>query len=327
MFGIVLVSLIISGFIIGKIAHKFIAEVNLKTLSKFISICQNISIYLLLSMMGYKIGSNKSIILNFSTIGFHSALFGVFALICSCLLAWLLISIANKIHLKKKQKKLKSYIPFLVENEQSSKLHNIFMIIGFLALVVTGGFLGYFEVFAIQDNILTSIIDVSLMCLVFFIGVDMGLSQLTMEHLRSIGKSAILICLGVVIGSLAGSLIIGFLLGYDLLFSIAIGSPMGWYSLAGIMLSKVNEELGAMAFSANLVRELSAMAFVPLISSIMSKESAIAACGATAMGTTLPAITKGLGKQYAVTGFACGIIISTIVPFFLSIIQIIYGII
>jgi len=45
------------------------------------------------------------------------------------------------------------------------------------------------------------------------------------------------------------------------------------------------------------------------------------------MDTTLPVITKGLGKQYAVTGFACGIIISTIVPFFLSIIQIIYGII
>lgn len=327
MFGILLVSLIISGFLFGKVAHIFIRDGYLITFLKIISLCQNISIFLLLLMMGFKIGSNQELVADFKTIGLHSVLFGVSTLLGSALVTWLFISIANKIHLKNRNKKLKSHVPFSVEENPPSQLHNIIMIGVFLGLVVLGGFIGYFGVIAIQSAKLAKIVDGSLMALVFFIGVDMGMSQLSLEHLKSIGKSVALICLGVIFGSITGAIVIGFILDYDLLFSIAIGAPMGWYSLAGIMLSKINEEMGAIAFSANLIRELIAMATVPIIGVVMSKESAIATCGATAMDTTLPAITRGLGKQYAVTGFACGIIISAFVALFLPILQTIYGII
>jgi len=327
MYGIILVSLILSGFIIGKIAHKFVKyqyQINFK---KIVSLCQNISIFLLLLMMGFKIGSNRELISGFKTIGVHSALFGLAGLLGSVFATWTLVSIVNKIHIKKRKKPIKSHIPFHIEEESPSQLHNILMIGVFLGLVILGGFLGYYRVIPIGEILLEGIVDFSLMALVFFIGIDMGLSQLSMEHIKSISISAILICLGVIIGSLSGTVLVGFILGYDWLFSLAVGSPMGWYSLGGIMLSKINEELGAIAFSANLIRELAAIAAVPLVGAVVSKESAIAMCGATAMDTTLPAITKGLGKQYAVTGFACGIIISSIVPILLPIIQSIYGII
>lgn len=327
MFGLILVSLIISGFIIGKIAHKFINDNKLKKFQKAIGFCQNISIFLLLSMMGYKIGSNKEITSSFETIGFHSVVFGLSGLICSISITWILVSITNKIHIKKLKKPIKSHIPFHVEDEDNSQLQNIVMIAVFLFLVILGGFLGYYNVVSVDELLLENIVDFSLMALVFFIGIEMGLSQLNMEHIKSISKSAVLICLGVILGSLSGALIAGLVLGYDWLFSLAVGSPMGWYSLGGIMLSKINEELGAIAFSANLIRELTAMATIPFVGVLISKESAISMCGATAMDTTLPAITKGLGKQYAVTGFACGIIISSLVPILLSIIQSIYGII
>ena len=327
MFGAILVGIIVLGFVIGKLAHKYIAEKNQHKFTKVISTFQNLSVFLLLLMMGYKIGSNKELILNFSTIGLHSLFFGIVTLIGSALVTWLFISIAKKVHLKKRNKKLVSHVSFSVDENPGSQLQSIIMICVFLGLVILGVLLGYYDIFIINGEILNSIVDGSLIALVFFIGMDMGMSQLNIEHLKSIGKSAVLICLGVVFGSIIGAVLLGLVLGYDLLFSMAIGCPMGWYSLAGIMLSKINEELGAMAFSANLVRELLAIATVPLIGTIMSKESAIAACGATAMDTSLPIIIKGLGRQYAVTGFACGIIISSIVPFFLSIIQIIYGII
>ena len=327
MYGIILVSLIISGFIIGKTTHKFIKNNKIIIFTKAVRLLQSISIFILLIMMGYKIGSNQELVSRFSTIGFHSLLFGISTLLGSSLVTWLLISIANKIHFKKKNKKINSHVPFSVEGESPSRTKNIIMIFVFIGLVAVGGMLGYFKAIEITNNILTGIVDASLYCLVFFIGIDMGLSQLTLDHLLSIGKSTIFICLGVILGSLSGAIILGLLLKYDFLFSLSVGIPMGWYSLGGIMLSKVSEELGAMAFTANLIRELFAMAFVPLIGTLMSKESAIAACGATAMDTTLPAITKGLGRQYAVTGFTCGIIISSIVPILLPIIQSVYGII
>ena len=327
LFGLILVGLIISGFIIGKIAHKFMHGQRLASFGKATTLCQNISIFLLLFMMGYKIGSNKELVAGFSTIGIHSVLFGISALLGSSLVTWLFIAIAQKVHLKKKNKEMNSHVPFSVEYDEGAQKHNILMIFVFLGLVVLGGILGYINGYIIGESNLAHIVDGCLMALVFFIGIDMGLSQLTLEHLLSIGKSTVVICLGVIFGSLLGALAMGTVLGYNFIFSLAVGSPMGWYSLAGIVLSKLDAELGAVAFSANLIRELTAIAFVPLIGRFMSKESGIAACGATAMDTTLPAITKGLGRQYAVTGFACGIILSFVVPFFLFIIQIFYGII
>jgi uncharacterized membrane protein YbjE (DUF340 family) len=327
MYGIMLVSLIISGFIFGKTAHNFIKQNLLIKFQKSVSLCQNISIFGLLSMMGYKIGSNRELISGFRIIGIHSLFFGLAGLLGSALLTWVLVSIANKIHIKKRKKPLKSHVSFHVDEQKHSQLYNILIIAVFLGLVVLGGFSGYFSVLSIDGILLEKIIDFSLMALVFFIGIDMGLSQLNIEHIKSISLSAVLICTGVIIGSLSSSVLAGIALGYDWLFSLAVGSPMGWYSLGGIMLSKVSEELGAITFSANLLRELIAIATVPLVGTIMSKESAIAMCGATAMDTTLPTIAKGLGRQYAVTGFACGIVISSIVPIFLPIIQSIYGII
>ncbi len=326
MFGALLVGIIIAGFIAGKLLHKYIDKKNHNKLPGVISLFQNLSVLLLLFMMGYKIGSDKEIISNFSTLGLHSVLFGLSALLGSAGFTMLFVYTANKIHLKKKKEKIKSHVSFSVDETQNNNHHNMLMIALFLGLVIIGALAGYFRIFSINSLLLENLVDFSLVALVFFIGADMGLSQLNLEHLKSIGKSAVLICLGVIIGSISGTIIMGFFLKYDLLYSAAVGSPMGWYSLAGIMLSKIDAQLGAVAFSANLIRELTAIAAVPLIGTVLSPESAIASCGATAMDTTLPSIIKGLGRQYAVTGFACGIIISFIVPFFLSIIQIIYGI-
>ena len=327
MFGALLVAIIVVGFIVGKLVHKYVNKKHHYKLPGVISALQNLSVLFLLFLMGYKIGSDKEIIANFSTLGVHAVLFGLAALLGSAAFTLLFITIANKIHLKKKKDKLKSHVPFSVNESESSQWQNILMIALYLGLVIIGGILGYFQCFFIESEVLENLVDASLMALVFFIGADMGLSQLNLEHLKSIGKSAVLICLGVIFGSVTGAVFAGLLLKYDLLYSVAVGAPMGWYSLAGILLSKIDAELGAMAFSANLIRELTAIAAVPLIGTVMSPESAIASCGATAMDTTLPSIIKGLGRHYAVTGFACGIIISFIVPFLLFIIQIVYGII
>ncbi|MBN2880078.1 MAG: lysine exporter LysO family protein [Clostridia bacterium] len=326
MFGAILAAIIIGGFILGKLAHKYINSDRHSAFAKTISSLQMLSVFLLLAMMGYKIGSNKELIAGFGSIGLHSALFGISALAFSSIFTWLLVAGANKLHLKKRNKSLTSHADFIVENTNESQSHSFVIILLFLAFVAAGGVIGYFQLIRFDALILSNIVDGSLYALVFFIGIDMGLSQLNLAHLKSISISVVLICLGVMIGSIAGAVIVGYILGYNPLYSAAIGSPMGWYSLAGIMLAKIDEKMGAIAFTANLIRELTAIAFVPLIGKVLSKEGAIAACGATAMDTSLPSIIKGLGRQYAVTGFAAGIIISFIVPFFLSIIQIIYGI-
>lgn len=326
MAGLILIVFIVVGFILGKAYRKLHNKDNKATFIKLTSLGQNISILILLTMMGYKIGSNQDIIDNFSTLGLHSVLFGVTTLISSCLITFLFVKVINKLHLHITNKHIISHISLDIGEKPSSTVHNYIMIVVFLSLVIIGGILGYHNLLNVTANLLEKIVDGSLMALVFFVGIDMGTSQLSFVHIKSISKSVLIICSGVIVGSLLGSLAIGLLLGYDTLFSISIGSAMGWYSLAGIMLSNIDAQLGAMAFSANLVRELLAIATVPILGSVLSPESAISACGATAMDTALLAITKGLGKQYSVTGFACGIIISSIVPFFLSIIQSIYGI-
>ena len=121
MFGALLVGIIIAGFIAGKLLHKYIDKKNHNKLPGVISLFQNLSVLLLLFMMGYKIGSDKEIISNFSTLGLHSVLFGLSALLGSAGFTMLFVYTANKIHLKKKKEKIKSHVSFSVDETQKYK--------------------------------------------------------------------------------------------------------------------------------------------------------------------------------------------------------------
>jgi uncharacterized membrane protein YbjE (DUF340 family) len=120
--------------------------------------------------------------------------------------------------------------------------------------------------------------------------------------------------LGVALGSIAGSVLGGFVLGLPINESSAIGAGFGWYSLSAIVLSKYSAEVGALAFITNVCREVFALVSIPYIARYIGKLEAIAPAGATAMDTSLPIISKATDANTAVISFITGVVLSTLVP-------------
>lgn len=194
------------------------------------------------------------------------------------------------------------------------------MTIKIILAVVAGVFAGFFlpdQIYETTDVLLT----VGLCLLLFFVGIDIGKNKNVFKEIKQSGRLFFLVPLGVVIGSVLGALIMGYLLGYPINEAGAIGSGLGWYTLSSIIIAPYASELSVLAFLTNVVREIIAIAIIPLVAKHIGYIEAIAPAGATAMDTVLPIISANTNSETAILSFSTGLILSMavpiIVPFFL----------
>lgn len=184
-----------------------------------------------------------------------------------------------------------------------------------LIAVVLGILAGYFFIPAEFNENIGTFTTIALSILLFLVGIDLGRNKEVFKDIKKHGSLLILIPLSVVIGSLIGGLISGLILKFPLNQSLALASGLGWYSLSGILLTKLHSaELGTISFLSNVFRELLAFIFIPLVAKHLNHYTAIAPAGATAMDTTLPLISKSTGPEIVVMSFFTGAVLSFLVP-------------
>lgn len=179
--------------------------------------------------------------------------------------------------------------------------------------VIVGTVVGFFVPdawYGATDTLLT----IGLCLLLFFVGIDIGKNKNVFQDIKRTGILFFLVPIGVAIGSLAGALAVGALLGYPLHESGAIGSGMGWYTLSSIIIAPYSSELSVLAFLTNVVREILAIALIPIIAKRIGFVEAISPAGATAMDTTLPIISTNTNSETAILSFSTGLILSILVP-------------
>lgn len=155
----------------------------------------------------------------------------------------------------------------------------------------------------------------ALALMVFLVGIEIGQNKQALLDLRKLGLRILIVPLAVATGSLIGAAFGGILLSMPLHEAAAVGAGFGWYSLSGVMLSKLHSvELGATAFLANVSRELMAFILLPLLVHHLGPLVAIAAGGATTMDSTLPLITKLTNAKTGLIAFLSGLVLSALVP-------------
>lgn len=179
--------------------------------------------------------------------------------------------------------------------------------------VVIGTVVGLFvptEWYGATDTMLT----IGLCLLLFFVGIDIGKNKNVFQDIKRTGALFFIVPIGVAVGSLIGAIAMGYLLGYPLNESGAIGSGLGWYTLSSIIIAPYSSELSVLAFLTNVMREVFAIAIIPIIASRIGFIEAIAPAGATAMDTTLPIISRNTSSETAILSFSTGLILSTLVP-------------
>ncbi|MCM1992250.1 lysine exporter LysO family protein [Oceanirhabdus seepicola] len=181
--------------------------------------------------------------------------------------------------------------------------------------VILGIIAGYFffpqSVVPYMDTITT----IALNLLIFFVGIDLGMNKHIFKDLKKHGALLILIPLSIILGSLTGGLITGLIFDMPSNISLSISAGLGWYSLSGVILTKLHSaEIGTIAFLTNVFRELITVMSIPFIAKYLNDYTTIAPAGATSMDTTLPIISRYTKPEIVVIAFFNGAVLSTLVP-------------
>lgn len=161
--------------------------------------------------------------------------------------------------------------------------------------------------------------DIGLCLLLLLVGIDIGKQKNILIEVKKMGYSLLLVPLMIASGSIVGAMIGGAFIGLPLNEAGAVGAGFGWYSLSAVMLTDYSTQLSALAFLTNVMRELLAILTIPLIAKWIGYMEAVAPGGATAMDTTLPMVTQYTDSKIAVLSFVSGVLLSSMVPLFVSV--------
>jgi uncharacterized membrane protein YbjE (DUF340 family) len=185
-----------------------------------------------------------------------------------------------------------------------------------LAFGVVAGYLNNNRVRVIGNSWVSSyLFDFSLVLLLFVMGFMFGTDKEAVARLRKAGLRILGVPFSIALGSIAGGLVGGVLLGINVVGSMAVAAGFGWYTLAGPLAGQLfGTGFGALGFVVNLLRELLTIVTIPLTAKI-DRYVPVALGGATTMDTTLPVIVRYCGSETLVTAFSSGFTLSLLAPF------------
>lgn len=184
-----------------------------------------------------------------------------------------------------------------------------------IACLIAGVFLGKFLFSSGAPDGLDLLITVSLSVVVFMAGADVGAKKLILRKLAEYRAKVLLIPFGTALGTVLGGVLLGAALRMPLNEAAAVSAGFAYYSLsAGILTNLGGAGLGALAFIANVLRELLSLLVIPVIAKYINPYCAVAPGGATTMDTTLGIIARCTNEEITVMAMINGVILSALVP-------------
>ena len=294
---IVIVALAAGGALAGRIFPA------LQKAGRVLSFLQSLCLFAVLAAMGVKIGLDEEIFQSIPDIGLTALAFAALSAAGSVLTVWLLT-----IPLRKKK-----FEGAAEEEHSGAALPMTLAILGTIGAGVIAGRLLCGKAILSAETVDT-IINIGLMGIVLGAGIDFGRRKEAVEVLKKNGLGLLLVPLGVIVGSIAFSAAGGLLLGVSPAGSAAVGAGLGWYSYSGVAIATVNVELGAVAFLANILREMITLAAAPVVAKKLGGLCTVALGGATVMDTTLPVIVRSAGSAYGPVSLVSGMLTTMAVP-------------
>lgn len=190
--------------------------------------------------------------------------------------------------------------------------------VGIFISIISGIFLGYF----FKNNFFTLhadfLITFGLCLLLLFVGIDIGNNKSIFSKLSNFGRKIWLLPIGTIVGSFVGGYLASLVTNRYIGEGIAISMGLGWYSFSAIELSKINIELGSLAFLTNVIREVLAIITVPIVAKYIGHLESVSLGGATSMDTLLPIINKSTSADVSIVAFFTGVTLSIAVPFLVT---------
>ncbi len=192
------------------------------------------------------------------------------------------------------------------------------MIRGIIIAVIAGLLFGFFLAPDVLINAAGIIITASLVFLIFTVGIDLGKQENLFADIKREGFGVLLIPIAVILGTLFFGGLTALVLPYDLGEMLAISAGMGWYTLVPAMLMDYSNELSAVSFLHNVLRELGGIILIPIVAKRIGWLETISLPGAASMDVCLPLIERTTGPKVAIYSFMSGAVLSIAIPFMVT---------
>ncbi|WP_287822340.1 lysine exporter LysO family protein [Clostridium sp.] len=287
----------------------------------------NVALVLLMLTIGLNIGINDSVMLNLQSIGFNCLIIALCAIFFSVLFTVFVektllpleklknrlcaenISISDEINISDEEVKKSSPLIWIMP-----------------ASIVSGVIIGYFlfpyNLIYVLDYLLIG----SLIILYMSVGLSLGSNINVFRYIKILGFRVIYISIAILLGSITGGVVSGFILKLPPHISIVSASGMSYYSLTGAYMTRVyGIETGTYGFIVNVMREFFTVLLLPLLIKI-STGSPIAGGAAGNMDTMLVPVTKFVGVEIGLVTLITGVILTFTVPVMLPILCEIFAI-
>ncbi len=296
-------------------------------LSKIINVVTLASVFMLVLMMGMRMGSNEEIIASLGTIGLQAFIFTIVVVIggvFSVMAARKLLGIDKFGRLKAQAKGQTN--DEIAESEAEADTEEgggsaALMTWLIIIAVVLGLLFGYFylrvnvaDIDGFNDKV-GNVMTLGLCIMIGSIGFDMGLSGTVIAQVKHIGFRVLIFPAAVIVGTAVSSVIMSFFLPLSVRECIAIGFGFGWYTFAPVAISSAGYVMaGAVSFMHNVFRETFGIILLPILAKKIGYIEACSLPGVAAGDMGLSLVEKALRPDIVVYCFAIGMSESILIP-------------
>lgn len=159
------------------------------------------------------------------------------------------------------------------------------------------------------------VVDYALYILMFSVGISVGGNKGAFYKMKEYHIKILIIPAAIMVASVLGGFVCAWITGIPTKVSVPITSAMGWYSLAGIMLTGMaGVQAGTLAFLSSLMREMLSFLMIPPIAKHLNHYTVIAPAASSSEDTSLPMIIRYTSEEVVVMAVCNGVITSAMVP-------------
>lgn len=267
-------------------------------------------LYIILFIMGMKLGVTDNILKEFLRIGVDFAKITVVLHLCN----FAVLMLYDVFHQRRVKGDSHIDVGSLFDK------HILFSIIKLLGTVVIGFVIGYScneHAISINYDTLDLISTTSLVVLIFVVGMMLGNSPDVSMKSILLNREGLTLSVIFTLSSLAGGVLLWWLWDYNLVKMLGISSGMGWYSLSSVIIARAWGPIdGSIALFVDLSRELAALVLVPVLMRRFPA-TAITQPGATSLDCSLPIIQKAGGIAVVPLTLSFGFLVNLYVPLLL----------
>ena len=268
-------------------------------------------IYLLIFLMGLRMGADEEVTSSLGSIGVQ-ALFITFLTAVGSMLGG---TAARKIvHLNRRALPVGTEDNAAEERGGGVNTSGIKSSIIICLMVVCGMLLGYFVLPRLMaperfEKVSSTLLVIGLCIMLGSVGFSMGLDGSIVRVMRGAGLGVVLVPIFSVIGSLLAGVVYALLSPVTLREGLAISAGFGWYTMAPSVIASAGHTMAsAVSFLHNVLREMLGIILLPVIAGKIGYIEAITIPGTASTDVCLPIVEQVCNSETVAYSFCTGML-------------------